>query len=820
MVSLQVDGESVNEAPPETAATNNTFNRYGIGDTVILGRPEYAFNDRTPTAETALAPRETVEAMPFAMPAAIPTSFIPAPALQSDPAPVFPDQTDLASSGLEPATPISTKPLEKTDATPPANSSTSGANGYNLSAAPPVPRDCADYKAARAFGAAHGYSEIKTEKFAALLHYQDPQNRVDYCDSLKNSPDQISIFLDLVPTNADGTFNLAAGQRIMDERLRAPAFPNDPDAGNRFRDNNRVAGRDFLGGPDIARAPDIPRAGAGQGAQDYANEMTMAAPGYGYSYDYDDRSNSYDSPDSTYDDPGSTPQTDFDPLPSLPPVDSNGPMMLPPPDVRVDRELAPIPNIGVTPGAERTPAPQYADAAQTWDRTALGDPTRDGSTRTNTGQGGAVIGTQPGNDATVSDPVADASRPLYGFNADGQPLFSSGSKPPQGEYRAAPDAPSLMAGDPVLRADATGATPLRDENGTLYYRVNGGSMDGQIIYVQTNVQPTAPTPQTEQPAITLETGGTADRSGDLSLGFAPLALGSTATSRLGAQLASQVLAAEMEFGPPQLRLAAAATLTGAALWAAGRQNTEYEALSPEELDRLRQPLINVSPPPLPPLPGLVPPPVPDNSTLPGTPTDKPIRPIDLSNPIPQPQNWQDLIVTNGNADNNRSRAQDRYAANPNLTDPSRLLGTQVPGVGTWIAPPTPRGDKGADYEEQITGTPSGIELNVGGTIRTTPNGTPTASGGANFEGVRTEGNTTVLIDAKDWSNFLPEGQGWWVDQVNNEARAQLDAIGGLGNVRIEWVVSSQQEADAVIRALERDGYEDDIDVVVVPKKGN
>jgi hypothetical protein len=653
IVSLQVEGESVSEVPPEIVATNNMLNRYSIGDTVILGRPDYTFNtlnNPEVLAESVFAPNETAEAMPLAAPnqpegigstllspaiakpALIPTGFIPAPALQTDPAQICPGQTEPASSGLEPTTPVSTKPLEKADATPSSNTPINGANGYDLRAVPYAPRDCADYQAARAFGAAHGYSEIKTEKFAALLHYQDPQNRVDYCDSLKNSPDQISIFLDLVPTNADGTFNPALGQRLMDERFRAPALPDDPDAGNRFREYGGGVGRDFLGGPDFRRA------GAGQGDQDYANEMTMAAPGYGSSYDYDDRSNTYDSPDSTYDDPGSSPQIDLDPLPSLPPVDSSGPMMLPPPDIRLDRELAQLLNISVADPFQQAAGNTSADAAQTSDRTVPGisettapdDSTRGTLTRTDTGQGGAVSG-NPGN---------DASRPLYGFNTDGQPLFSTGSRPSQGEYRAAPDAPSLMAGDPVLREDATGATPLRDENGTLYYRVNGGSMDGQIIYVQ----PTTPTAQNEQPATTLETGGTADRSGDIALGFAPLTLGSTAASRLGAQLASEVLAAEMEFGPPQLRLAAAATLTGVALWAAGRRNTDYEALSPEELDRLRQPLINVPPPPLPPLPGLVPPPAPDNSILPGTST-QPNNLPPLEGFLLTPRTPQDFITT-------------------------------------------------------------------------------------------------------------------------------------------------------------------------------
>jgi hypothetical protein len=823
VANAQVDGESVNQTPPETVVTNNTLNRYGIGDTVILGRPEYAFNDRATIAETTFAANEIAEAAPFAMPAAIPTGFIPAPALQSDPAQICPDETEPASSGLETAATVNATSAAKApvDAASNAKDVTNGSAPATQRGTKLPPSDSVAFTAAREYGAQHGFDAQQVDQVAAIFAYYNCTTAQDCKETLECLPYHIGTIMQGIGWNSDGVYHVGLALRNIQEAERTIA--GDPNAAN--GNLYDLAG---LGSPFLEGRSRIVRAGAGQGEHDYANEMSASQSvntsyfdlGDDYSNESYDASSSYDA----YDPANSTPQIDLDPLPSLPPLDSSGPMMLPEPEIYLDHELAPLPSIGVQSEAERTLAPQDADATQTSDRTSpgisettvLGDSTVGTSTRTDTGQGGAVSGNQPGNDTTVSDATADASRPLYGFNTDGQPLFSTGSKPPQGEYRAAPDAPNLMAGDPVLRADATGATPLRDENGTLYYRVNGGAMDGQIIYVQS----TTPTAQNEKPATTLETGGTADRSGDIALGFAPLTLGSTATSRLGAQLASQVLAAEMEFGPPQLRLAGAATLTGVALWAAGRQNTEYEALSPEELDRLRQPLINVPPPPLPPWPGLVPPPVPDNSTLPGTSTDKPIRPTDLSNPIPQPQSWQDLIVTNGNADNNRSRAQERYNADPSLTDPNSLLGQQVPGVGTWIAPPTPRGDRGADYEEQITGTPSGIELNVGGTIRTTPNGTPTASGGANFEGVRTEGNTTVLIDAKDWSNFLPEGQRWWIDQVTNEAGAQLGAIGGLDNVRIEWVVSTQREADAVIEALRERGYEDDIDVVVVPKKGN
>jgi A nuclease of the HNH/ENDO VII superfamily with conserved WHH len=596
----QIESESVNPAPPEASAASNTFNRYGIGDTVILGRPEYALNDRATIAETAEA------------------------------------------------TPAENAPIGAASNAKDTTNAPAAQRGTKLPLS-----DSAAFTAAREYGALHGFNAEQVDQVAAILAYYHCETPQDSQETLENLPFHISTIMQAVGgPSADGLYDVGSALRSLQE---AQAMINgDPNAGNRNVPDGRAdRGVDMMGVQQVGGPRGISRAGAGQGGEDYAREMTAASYsadtnyydlGDDYSNESYEASNSYD----TYDPAESSPQIDLAPLLSLPPVDSNGPMMLPEPVINLDHELPPLPNIGVQPEAERTPALQDADAALTTDITAPGireitapgDSTRGGSTGIDTSQGGGVSGNQPGNDTTVSDATADASRPLYGFNTDGQPLFSTGSKPPQGEYRAAPDAPNLMAGDPVLRADASGATPLRDENGTLYYRVNGGSMDGQIIYVQ----PTTPTAQNEKPATTLETGGTADRSGDFSLGLAPLATGSTAAARLAGQLASQVLAAEMEFGPPQLRVAAAATLTGVALWAAGRQNTEYEALSPEERDWLRQPLINVPPPPLPPLAGLVPPPVPDNSILPGTSTQPNNLPPLGGFQIAPPQTIDDFIT--------------------------------------------------------------------------------------------------------------------------------------------------------------------------------
>lgn len=61
-----IDGEGVNPAPSEAAATNNTLNRYGIGDTIILGRPEYAMPDYSPVGNTTTAPNSPNSESPTA----------------------------------------------------------------------------------------------------------------------------------------------------------------------------------------------------------------------------------------------------------------------------------------------------------------------------------------------------------------------------------------------------------------------------------------------------------------------------------------------------------------------------------------------------------------------------------------------------------------------------------------------------------------------------------------------------------------------------------------------------------------------------------
>jgi hypothetical protein len=208
IVQPHVEGESVTPAPPETIMSRNTSTliRYGMGDTVISGRPEYTnnpnntFSNRTANTEKAAAP-------------------LP----QNVPIPICPDPADMGSSGLETSSPAIANPQEKPLATPVAKSATDSPKAVNMNAAPPVSRDSAVYETARTFGVAHGYSEVKIDKLAAVLYHEGAAAQ----QRTLASPALLSERLDLTPVNKDGSFNIAAGQisfgRAIVWRTTAPA---------------------------------------------------------------------------------------------------------------------------------------------------------------------------------------------------------------------------------------------------------------------------------------------------------------------------------------------------------------------------------------------------------------------------------------------------------------------------------------------------------------------------------------------------------------------------------------------------------------------
>jgi Papain fold toxin 1, glutamine deamidase len=357
----QIESESVNPASPESSAASNTFNRYGIGDTVILGRPEYAFNDRATIAETA-------EATP------------------AENAPIG------ATSNAKDATSAPTPATQRGTKLPPS--------------------DSAAFTAAREYGAQHGFNAEQVDQVAAVLAYYHCETPQDSRETLENLPFHISSIMQAVGgPSADGLYDVGSALRGLQE---AQAMMNgDPNAGNRnLADGRADRGVDMMGVQQVGGARGISRAGAGQGGEDYAREMSAASYaadtnyydlGDDYSNESSEASNSYNANDPA----NNSPQIDLDPLPSLPPVDSTGPMMLPEPVTNLDHELAPIPTIEVEMGSGGGSGGSHGAGG--------------GSVDTNTTPREISLIT-PTAPATVTN--SEGQRNFMGLNGNGQPLYS------------------------------------------------------------------------------------------------------------------------------------------------------------------------------------------------------------------------------------------------------------------------------------------------------------------------------------------------------------------------------------------------------------
>jgi hypothetical protein len=307
IVNPHVEGESSNPAPLETIAANNAFNRYGIGDTVILGRPEYMVDSRAATAESAFE-----------------SNAIKQP--EKAPADTTGNAKDAANNSA------------------PANS---------RSGAVP-PHDSAVYAAAREYGVQHGYDAEQVDQAAALLAYYGCKTSEDCVNLLVEGalPFHISsIMQGMGGPRADGTFDVAYSLRSLQEAQIA--MSGDRDAGNRNLPDGRA---NNIGGVGIGS-----RGSVGQGFLDYAIEMSASSgasdiTSIDFSDDSYDASNTYDAPDNTL-------QLNFDPLPSLPPVDSTEPIMLPTPEAQVEHELVPVPTLNVDDEANsQTPITDMPDA--------------------------------------------------------------------------------------------------------------------------------------------------------------------------------------------------------------------------------------------------------------------------------------------------------------------------------------------------------------------------------------------------------------------------------------------------------------------------
>lgn len=374
------------------------------------------------------------------------------------------------------------------------------------------------------------------------------------------------------------------------------------------------------------------------------------------------------------------------------------PASAPPPDFSADLPA------GIDSSAAAAPTPTAPPATTgTGIAPAPVAPGATGGNAPSTATDGAAPSSSTGTTAAAGPATAAAAAPpastqdpyVLGQNSNGQDIRAVGSYQPQGPIRVVSDAPTLRAGDPSIGADATGATPMRDDAGTLLYRIDGGKDDGVIRQLlppatAAGTPPELPVEHLDPVVITGHrdpNASVADTTPDapdqasgaaLALGAVSLAGasagGNGALARL-APVARAVLTAELEFGPPQLKAIALGSLAaGAALaaWQARNGNAGRDMLTPEEQAAANQPLINVPPPAEPSgVPPLAAPTPGDDAatTLPGTPIDGPQLPPIEHLPIADPVTLDDTILTRD--------GRDAKELGDNLT----AAGQPKPGVG-------------------------------------------------------------------------------------------------------------------------------------------
>jgi hypothetical protein len=78
----------------------------------------------------------------------------------------------------------------------------------------------------------------------------------------------------------------------------------------------------------------------------------------------------------------------------------------------------------------------------------------------------------------------------------------------------------------------------------------------------------------------------------------------------------------------------------------------------------------------------------------------------------------------------------------------------------------------------------------------------------------------ILVDTKDWQNYVIPDKQFWVNSVLGEAVNQVNAVRTLGgNVAIEWQVLTRAAADAIRDTLaQQPDIGDKINVIHIPKE--
>jgi len=138
--------------------------------------------------------------------------------------------------------------------------------------------------------------------------------------------------------------------------------------------------------------------------------------------------------------------------------------------------------------------------------------------------------------------------------------------------------------------------------------------------------------------------------------------------------------------------------------------------------------------------------------------------------------------------------------------PSFKDGQSDGGPGTWETRTTP--EKGAAYQEQVTGAPKNTEY----VVKTDK----MKSGEKKFDGYDPETNT--LKDAKDWDKWPPSGNKPWEKAARqseiNKARMDADIASEAGG-KLEYHVPTEEKATQLREIFAEEGI--NIDVIVTTK---
>lgn len=165
-------------------------------------------------------------------------------------------------------------------------------------------------------------------------------------------------------------------------------------------------------------------------------------------------------------------------------------------------------------------------------------------------------------------------------------------------------------------------------------------------------------------------------------------------------------------------------------------------------------------------------------------------------------------ATKNNAEKDVDRNVSEFASKHSRL--SFKIGESDGGPGSWGNRATP--EKGASYQEKVTGAPKDTEY----VVKTSQ----MSSGEKKFDGYNPKTNT--LIDAKDYKTgsdgFPPTGKGKFTVMMENKVikEAKHDAqIANEAGSKLEWHVPTQEKANQLQKLFDKNKI--NIHVVVNPK---